>query len=127
MAKKKPKDRIPYTPEEIEFIKSTPLIHLKDLAFSMNRSYSSVRRKKWALEHKEQDVAAKKRYLKRQYEALTGGKRKYDYWTPREIILIMESVMTDTELAIELGRSVQSIQIKRHRLVQAQKQKKKKK
>ena len=121
MAKKKPKERIPYTPEELEFIRTTPLVNLKDLAFSMNRSYSSVRRKKWAMEHKEQDVAAKKRYIRKQYEELTGGKRGYDFWKPREIILIMESTMTDTELAIELGRSVQSIQIKRHRIMKERK------
>lgn len=123
MAKKKPNERVPYTADEIEFIKKTPLINLKDLAFSMNRSYSSVRRKKWALENKEQDVASKKRYLRRQYEEITGGKRKYDFWSQREIILIMESTMTDSELAMELGRSVQSIQIKRHRLMQEKKKK----
>lgn len=123
MAKKKPNERIPYTSDEIEFIKKTPLINLKDLAFSMNRSYSSVRRKKWALENKEQDVASKKRYIRRQYEEITGGKRKYDFWSQREIILIMESTMTDSELAMELGRSVQSIQIKRHRLIQEKKKK----
>lgn len=123
MAKKKPNERIPYTADEIDFIKKTPLINLKDLAFSMNRSYSSVRRKKWALENKEQDVASKKRYLRKQYEEITGGKRKYDFWSQREIILIMESTMTDSELAIELGRSVQSIQIKRHRLMQEKKKK----
>ena len=121
MAKKKPNERVPYTADEIEFIKKTPLINLKDLAFSMNRSYSSVRRKKWALENKEQDVASKKRYLRKQYEEITGGKRKYDFWSQREIILIMESTMTDSELAMELGRSVQSIQIKRHRLMQEKK------
>lgn len=123
MAKKKPNERVPYTADEIEFIKKTPLINLKDLAFSMNRSYSSVRRKKWALENKEQDVASKKRYLRKQYEEITGGKRKYDFWSQREIILIMESTMTDSELAMELGRSVQSIQIKRHRLMQEKKKK----
>lgn len=127
MAKKKPKERIPFTPEELEFIRTTPLVNLKDLAFSMNRSYSSVRRKKWAMEHKEQDVAAKKRYLKKQYEELTGGKRGYGFWSPREVLIIMHSTMTDAELAIELGRSVQSIQMKRHRIMQEKERENKKK
>ena len=117
MARKKNKDRIPYTNEEIEYIKEASLKNLKDLAFSMNRSYSSVRRKKWALENKERDVQKKKEYAQRQHLALTGGVRTYDFWTKQEIELIMKSNLTDQELAKRLQRSIKSIQMKRHRIL----------
>lgn len=117
MARKKNKERIPYTESEIEYIKSTPLKNLKDLAFSMNRSYSSVRRKKWALENKERDLQKKKEYAQKQHVALTGGERTYGFWSKQEITLILTSKLTDQELAKLLQRSIKSIQMKRHRVL----------
>lgn len=37
-------------------------------------------------------------------------------WEPEEIRLMLETKMTDRELAKTLNRSIQSIQMKRHRL-----------
>ena len=100
MAKKKKGQRVPFTEEEIKYIMETPLRNLKDLAFMMRRNYDSLRRKKWALENKERDIAAKKDYKKKVANAINDGKRMYDYWSQYEKDLIVTSKLSDLELAI---------------------------
>lgn len=51
----------------------------------------------------------KKRYYKKTQNGCNSGKP----WLKQELKLIMEHKKTDTELAIELGRSVAAIQRKR--------------
>lgn len=121
MAKKKKGQRIPFTEEEIKYIMETPLKNLKDLAFMMRRDYDSLRRKKWALENKERDIAAKKNYKKKVANAINNGKRMYDYWSQYEKDLIVTSKLSDLELAKELNRSVGAIQVKRNRLLKEKK------
>lgn len=121
MAKKKKGQRIPFTEEEIKYIMETPLRNLKDLAFMMRRNYDSLRRKKWALENKERDIAAKKNYKKKVANAINDGKRMYDYWSQYEKDLIVTSKLSDLELAKELNRSVGAIQVKRNRLLKEKK------
>lgn len=118
MAKKSKSKNIPYTQEELEFIKNSSLKNLKDVAFIIKRSYSSVRRKKWAMDNKDRDVEAKKRYRKdttKKLQEENGGKA-YNYWSNSEIDLIMHSRMTDLELARRLKRTVGAIQSKRYYL-----------
>jgi len=50
---------------------------------------------------------------KRYYKQTQGNKPRK--WTDEEIELILESEITDKELANLLSRSIQSIQMKRHR------------
>lgn len=121
MAKKKKGQRVPFTEEEIKYIMETPLRNLKDLAFMMRRNYDSLRRKKWALENKERDIAAKKDYKKKVANAINDGKRMYDYWSQYEKDLIVTSKLSDLELAKELNRSVGAIQVKRNRLLKEKK------
>lgn len=121
MAKKKKGQRVPFTEEEIKYIMETPLRNLKDLAFMMRRDYDSLRRKKWALENKERDIAAKKDYKKKIANAINDGKRMYDYWSQYEKDLIVTSKLSDLELAKELNRSVGAIQVKRNRLLKEKK------
>lgn len=121
MAKKKKGQRVPFTEEEIKYIMETPLRNLKDLAFMMRRDYDSLRRKKWALENKERDIAAKKDYKKKVANAINDGKRMYDYWSQYEKDLIVTSKLSDLELAKELNRSVGAIQVKRNRLLKEKK------
>lgn len=117
MARKKKKERIPFTEDEIKFILETPLQNLKDLAFMMKRSYDSVRRKKWALENKARDKRSKKAYRTKIQYAIKEGKRDYGYWSKMEEELILTSKLPDFELAQQLNRSVSSIQVKRVRLL----------
>lgn len=53
-----------------------------------------------------------KRYYKKR--AFIGNRCKL--WTDEEIKLIFESSLTDTELALELGRSVMAIQVQRSKI-----------
>lgn len=117
MAQKKKNSKIPYTEKELQLIKETPIVKLKDLAFLLGRKESSVRRKKWAMENKERDVKAKLEYKKKINEELTNGERKYNYWSKMEEDFLMESKLTDIEIAKHLKRSLGSIQVKRARLL----------
>lgn len=116
MAKLKKDTRIPFTPEELQYIKDTPALKLKDLAFMLKRSYDSVRRKKWAMENHHRDVQTKLNCKKKTDEEI-GVKDDYNIWTKAEEDLVLNSKLTDRELAIQMKRSIGSIQSKRYRLL----------
>lgn len=122
MARKKKTDRIPFTEDEVRQIQESPIQNLRDLAFVMNRSYESVRNKKWRLDHPERAREIDKRYKRQLYNRTTdGGKRNYLYWTKEEIDLILTSKESDLVLAEKLGRSLNCIQTKRYRLLKGEK------
>lgn len=123
MAKKKKNAAKNYTEEEIQYIIETPMLKLKDLAFILNRSYDSVRRKKWSLENKYRENQSKLAYKKRIKEEINGGVRDYSIWTKSEEELIMTSKLSDTELARQMNRTPGSIQVKRNRLLKEKKKK----
>lgn len=56
-----------------------------------------------------------RRQQKRYYDKTKDAKNTGNYWSKRDIKLVMEHKMTDTELSALLGRSVKAIQIKRSR------------
>lgn len=122
MAKLKKDTRIPFTPEELQYIKDTPALKLKDLAFMLKRSYDSVRRKKWALENPYRDVQTKLECKKKTNEEI-GVKNDYNIWTKVEEDLVLHSRLTDRELAIQMKRSIGSIQSKRYRLLKEKERK----
>lgn len=125
MAKKAIGIRKPFTEEELQYIKETPIRNLKDLAFMMGRSYDSVRRKKWRLDNIERDRASKNRYREKEYNSLKEeAKNTHIVWAKWEEELILKSKETDKELAKRLQRTVGSIQTKRTRLLQDKRSKK---
>lgn len=122
MARKKKTDRIPFTEDEVRQIQESPIQNLRDLAFVMNRSYESVRNKKWRLDHPERTREIDRKYKRQLHDRTTdGGKRNYLYWTKEEIDLILTSKESDLVLAEKLGRSLNCIQTKRHRLLKGEK------
>lgn len=122
MAKKAIGLRQPFTEEEIKYIYEAPIRNLKDLAFMMGRSYDSVRRKKWELEHKERDRASKNKYRERENAASAAeAKNSHIVWAKWEEDLILKSKETDKALSIQLKRTIGSIQAKRNRLLKKKK------
>lgn len=118
MAKKAVGSRKPFTEEEIKYILETPIRNLKDLAFVMGRSYDSLRRKKWKMEHADQDRASKNKYRRQEYNAsVADAKNSHIVWARWEEDLILKSKDTDKELSIKLKRTIGSIQAKRSRLL----------
>lgn len=120
--RKRKTDRIPFTKEELDMIENTELCNLKDLAVFMKRDYDSLRRKKWTMENWVQDRLKKNAYKRRVAKEIPAP-NTHQVWSPAEEDLILTSSLTDKELALELGRSVGSIQVKRARLLQSKKRK----
>ena len=114
MAKKKVKT---YTEEELAYINNREY-NDKDTAVMINRSTSAVTAKRYAMDNPEiiRETRRKTKTKLRAKEADRLGTRKYDYWTDDEILLIMTSKLTDEALSLQLGRTTNSIQKKRHRV-----------
>lgn len=68
--------------------------------------------RKYKKNHPEKVYKDKRKYYKKTAFAANHRQR----FTEEEIQMIKDHTMTDTEIAKKLGRSVQSIQIKRSRL-----------
>lgn len=107
-----------YTLKELKLILETPDKNMKDLAFLLNRTTDALRRKKWALLHSERDKVAKLLYKKKQ---LKDSKKNAGYdntrWSVAEEKEVLESKLTDKELAVKLGRTIAAVQMKRLRLL----------
>ena len=71
--------------------------------------------KRWKLKNTDKVNASKKRNYAQTQNAVCSYKR----WTPQEIEMILDSKLTDRELAKLLGRSMQSIQVKRAKVNKA--------
>lgn len=110
-------ERVPYSKEEIKLITENSGLKLRDIANIIGRDYDSVRRKKWQLENTGRDAEIKYQYKKRVQAELSTGEHPYMIWSPAEEEEIMTSKLTDKELAIKMGRTVGSIQVKRNRLL----------
>lgn len=72
------------------------------------------RRREYADADKAKRTAA---LQKRRYRARTGSGYEPREWTRSEEKAVVAHVIPDRELAVELGRSVQAIQVKRSRLM----------
>jgi hypothetical protein len=116
-----------FTKAELNMIKEAPLSSMKDIAFMLNRTEASVRRKKWMLENPEKDKNKKLEYRRKlQAETLVKADANNSRWTKAEEEELLNSTLPDTELAIKLGRTLSAIQVKRLRLQQETTKKKKK-
>lgn len=115
--RQKKHERVPYSKEEIKLITENKGLKLRDIANMIGREYDSVRRKKWQLDNMGRDMEIKYRYKKKVQEELSNGERQYMIWSPAEEEEIMTTTLTDKELAIKLGRTVGSIQVKRNRML----------
>lgn len=116
----------PYSKEELTYLKNIGY-SASDIAFMLGRSTASVSFKRYALEHPDK-TAENRRKMKtkiREAEKEKLGGRKYNIWTKEEIHKILTSKKKDSELALELGRTVNSVQKKRHRILKDKEQKKK--
>lgn len=117
MAKKDTSKRKPYTQEELKLIREAPMRNLKDLAFSMKRSYASVRRKKWQMDNMEKDRERKREHRRRMhFQTDANAKNKNTVWSKWEENYIMTSKESDMIIAEKLQRTVGAVQIKRNRL-----------
>lgn len=67
----------------------------------------------WRLQHPQK----RNEWRKRNYSKTQNAKNGYKRWSPDEEELVVNSNLTDFELAQQIGRSVQSIQVKRCKLV----------
>lgn len=125
--KRKRNEFVPFTEEEIELIMETGYKNLKDVAYLLKRSVDSVRRKKWMLENTERDRENKKQYRKKlQEKTLATATSNNSRWSKAEEQEVLKSNLTDVELAKKLGRTLSAIQIKRMRLLEANRARKRK-
>lgn len=115
-----------YTEEELQLIQETSNERLADLAFILKRSIDSIRSKKWAMAHPKRSNEIKNKYKKKRYASMPdNAKGFYNLWTKAEEDLIMNSKCTDAELAMQMGRTEGSIQVKRARLMRQKKRRNK--
>ena len=101
----------------------------KDVAIMLGRTEDAIRMKRYAMANPDK-MTIKNREQKRKVrkkEAERLGGRRYDYWTKEEINLILKSKRTDAELSELLGRTINSIQKKRHRVQKEKEDAKRKK
>ena len=67
----------------------------------------------WRLQHPQK----RNEWRKRNYSKTQNAKNSYKRWSQDEEELIVNSNLTDFELSQQMGRSVQSIQVRRCRLI----------
>lgn len=116
-----------FTKAELKMIKEAPLSSMKDIAFMLERTEASVRRKKWMLENPEKDRTRKLEYRRKlQAETLVKADANNSRWTKGEEEELLTSDLTDMELAKKLGRTLAAVQVKRLRLQREAKKKKRK-
>jgi hypothetical protein len=65
--------------------------------------------KKWRLKNPKKRNKERKRYYRKTQNSLNSGKR----WTDEDVDQIIMPKKLDTKLAVELGRSVEAIQVRR--------------
>lgn len=107
-----------YNQNEIAYVRNVGYTD-RDVALITGRTEEAIKAKRYSLSN-PQKMRIKNRKQKekvREAEAERLGGRKYDYWTKDEIKLILNSKYTDAQLSEMLGRTTNSIQKKRHRLL----------
>lgn len=102
-----------WTPEEVEIIVAAKGDFLTDVQLShdMDRSIQSIRSKRNRI-LRERSGASQER-PKVTYPV---GKKSYERWSKEDLQLIRESELSDEVLAKQLGKSANSIRVKRYQL-----------
>ena len=104
-----------FTEEELRLLRSCQYSD-SELAVLFDRSKDSIKQKRHNLKRKEAAQSNHRVCKNRYYQKFNGDERKNNYWSDEELKLIMNSRYTDSQLSQMLGRSVNSITVKRHRL-----------
>lgn len=102
-----------WTKEEIDYIMAAKGDYVGDtqLAYDLGRSLESIRMKRMNV-LKQTNCT----YQKTDSPKIRKGRESYTRWSLDELDLIMESGKSDEELAKKLGRSSNSIRVKRYQL-----------
>ena len=122
MAKNKIK---PYGKDEMSYLKNLGYT-AGDIAFMLGRSTAAVATKRYVMANPKRTAEVKREMKRRMREAereALGGVRKYDLWTKEEEHLVMTSRKTDKEIAKLIGRTINSVQKKRHRIIKEKERK----
>ena len=115
MAKRKNRPNI-FSEEEIQLILNTPPEQLRTIAIALGRDLDVIRAKKWNLENKDKVKKSRVRFRSKR-KGKTESKNRWNRWSKLEEELIMKSNKSDLELSVELGRTADSITMKRTRLL----------
>lgn len=102
-----------WTQEEIDYIMTAKGDYVGDtqLAYDLGRSLESIRMKRMNV-LKQTNCT----YQKTDSPKIRKGREYYTRWSLDEMDLIMESNLSDEELAKKMGRSSNSIRVKRYQL-----------
>lgn len=102
-----------WTQEEIDYIMTAKGDYVGDtqLAYDLGRSLESIRMKRMNV-LKQTNCT----YQKTDSPKIRKGREYYARWSLDEMDLIMESNLSDEELAKKMGRSSNSIRVKRYQL-----------
>ena len=115
MAKRKNRPNF-FSEEEIQLILNTPPEQLRIIAIALGRDLDVIRAKKWNLENKDKVKKSRVRFRSKR-KGKTESKNRWNRWSKLEEELIMKSNKSDLELSVELGRTADSITMKRTRLL----------
>lgn len=115
MAKRKNRPNF-FSEEEIQLILNTPPEQLRTIAIALGRDLDVIRAKKWNLENKDKVKKSRVRFRSKR-KGKTESKNRWNRWSKLEEELIMKSNKSDLELSVELGRTADSITMKRTRLL----------
>lgn len=115
MAKRKNRPNF-FSEEEIQLILNTPPEQLRTIAIALGRDLDVIRAKKWNLENKDKVKKSRVRFRSKR-KSKTEPKNRWNRWSKLEEELIMKSNRSDLELSVELGRTADSITMKRTRLL----------
>lgn len=104
-----------WTEEEIKLLKSG--LSTAEIMELTDRTYAAIKCKRSKLihEYKKHDTTFN---YEKYYKSTAYSKNHNKRWTGNECDIVLHSELTDMELSELLGRSVGSIQIKRHYLLQ---------
>lgn len=100
---------------------------IKRVAEKLNRTPEAIRLRKWQLEHKAHRKRTQDEFKKRYEAQVKSTKNKSQRWSKKEELMVLESKLTDFQLANLLKRTLSSISAKRHRLLKDKKYGKRKK
>ena len=109
----KTKKKKRWTQEEIDYIMATKGDYVGDtqLAYDLGRTLEAIRMKRMNILKQNKNT-----YQKSEVPKIRKGREYYTRWSLDELDLIIESGKSDEELAKVLGRSANSIRVKRYQL-----------
>lgn len=102
-----------WTQEEIDYIMAAKGDYVGDtqLAYDLGRTLEAIRMKRMNILKQNKNT-----YQKSEVPKIRKGREYYTRWSLDELDLIIESGKSDEELAKVLGRSANSIRVKRYQL-----------